>query len=96
MKNPAHLANFKTAAPRRFAVVDVTGEWFRPGKVEFEISSGRTPEEAKERFYRRFLARLTDQELMLTAQRNNRLKLVRVEPGARHLVEDRLQLIAAM
>lgn len=92
MKNPAHLDNFKTSRDVRFAVVDVTNEV--NGTRYFEISSGKTREQAIERFYGRFMFRTVDQGMMLAAQRNNRLKLHKIEYSHRTLVENELTLIA--
>ena len=91
-KNPAHLDNFKTMKNQRFAIVDVTHEIL--GTRFFEISSGKTKEQAIERFYSRFMFRTVDQEMMLIAQKNNRLKLIKYDGNHRTLVEDKLFLIA--
>ena len=91
-KNPAHLDNFKTTDEKRFAIVDVTREV--TGTRFFEISSGETKEQAMERFYSRFMLRPVDQEMMLIAQKNNRLKLIKRDGVQRTLVEDKLFLIA--
>lgn len=92
-KNPAHIDNFKTYANVRFAIIDVTFDPVR-GSMFFEIASGKTEEEAKERFYGRYMFRETDREMLEIAQRNNRLKMHKIEDNARHLVEDKLFLIA--
>ena len=91
-KNPAHLDNFQTTDNQRFAIVDVTREV--TGTRFFEISSGKTKEQALERFYSRFMLRTTDREMMMTAQKNNRLKLIKRDGVQRTLVEDQLFLIA--
>lgn len=90
-KNPAHLDNFKTMDKQRFAIVDVTKEI--TGTRFFEIVSGKTKEQAIERFYSRFMLRTVDQEMMLIAQKNNRLKLVKYDGIQRTLIEDQLFLI---
>lgn len=91
-KNPAHLDNFKTSRDVRFAVVDVTNEV--NGTRYFELSSGKTKEEAIERFYSRYMFRTVDQYVMMVAQRNNRLKLHKIEYSHRTLIENELTLIA--
>ena len=91
-KNPTHLDNFKSMSDQRFAIVDVTNEI--TGTRFFEIASGKTKEQAIERFYSRFMFRTVDQEMMLIAQKNNRLKLLKYDGIHRTLLEDRLFLIA--
>lgn len=77
---------------KRFAIVDVTREVM--GTRFFEISSGKTKEQALERFYSRFMRCPADREIILAAQKNNRLKLIKRDGVQRTLVEDKLFLIA--
>lgn len=91
-RNAAHLDNFKTMSAQRYAIVDVTREI--NGARFFEIASGKTKEQAIERFYSRFMFRTVDREMMLAAQRNNRLKLIEHDGVQRTLIENELLLIA--
>lgn len=68
--NPAHIDNFKSIKPDRFAIFDVTQEIY--GARYFELASGKDAEEAKERLLMRFMVRgadcQTEQELIMKAQ----------------------------
>lgn len=92
-KNPAHLDNFKQYTGDQFRIVDVTSDAVR-GTQCFTISSGKTKEQAIERFYGRFMFRKVDQEMILTAQKYNRLKLQHIVDNHCTLIEDQLMLIA--
>lgn len=95
MKNPAHLDNFESAASSRYAILDVTYCAVR-GTVYHEFSSGKTPEQAKERFYSRFMFREMDREMMTLAQKHKRLILVKIEGMQRTTVEYDLLLLASV
>lgn len=95
MKNPAHLDNFKSAASSRYAILDVTSCDVR-GTVYHEFASGKTPEQAKERFYSRFMFRDCDREMMNLAQKHKRLVLVKIEGIHRTTVEYDLLLLATL
>ena len=95
MKNPAKLSNFLSTAARRFAIVDETEELYSTAKVHHEIASGKTPAQARERFYSRWINRPgIDHEVVLTAQRFGRLKLIEVVPGGYRTIESGLVLVA--
>lgn len=93
-KSKAHLDNFKSAAQHRFAIIDVTSCDVR-GTVYHEFASGKTPEQAKERFYSRFMFREVDREMMNLAQKHNRLVLVERNGAEMHTVEYNLVMLAA-
>ena len=91
--NAAHLDNFKSSKPNRVAIFDVTNEL--DGARWFEIASGKDADEAKERFYSRFMIRSVDQEMISIAQQNNRLFIAKFVPGhALKIIERRATLIA--
>ena len=89
MNHPSHLDNFKSANGNRFAIVESEGD----GKY-FEYASGKTTEQATERFYSRFMNRACDREMMLQSQRRNGLVMQHIKDNARHFVEGTLFLIA--
>ena len=93
--NAAHLDNFVTVTTKdQFAVVDVTFDNVL-GIQFFKFSTGKTELEAKTKFYERFMHRSVDREMMIAAQKNNRLKLQKITSSTRELIEDNLTLIAA-
>lgn len=95
-KNPAHIDNFKASPIKdRFAIIDVTQDAVK-GTIYWEVSSGKTKEEAIERFYNRFMFRPVDQEAMQLAQKWDRLKLMKIEGNHRTLLESSLTLIATI
>lgn len=68
--NPAHIDNFKSDKANRVAIFDVTNELF--GTKYFELASGKTLEEAKERLMMRYIIRggkaAVEVELIMKAQ----------------------------
>lgn len=68
--NPKHLDNFKSDKANRVAIFDVTQEL--SGTRYFELASGKSVEEAKERLFMRFMVRGADCavecELIMKAQ----------------------------
>lgn len=92
-KNAAHIENFVSLNNTRFAIVDVTHNAIS-GTQYWEISSGSNQAQATKRFYERFVARGShDKEMMINAQKNNRLSMHKIENNHRSLVEARLFLI---
>lgn len=93
-KSKAHLDNFKSVADHRFAIIDVTSDAVY-GTRYHEFASGKSVEQAKERFYNRFMFREMDREMMNLAQKHNRLILVERNGAEMHTVEYNLVMLAA-
>lgn len=94
-RNAAHLDNFLANPIKdRIVIVDAYKDAFGETKL-WEIASGKTVEEAKERFFMRFMLRgAADQEMMIAAQRNNRIKIQAIVGNARELLESDVLLLA--
>ena len=96
MKNPAHLDNF-LANPLldRFAIVEVYKDAFGATKY-LEWASAKSVEDAKARFYSRFMYRgPIDREMMMNASRHGRLNVVkRVRGFSDEIIEHKAMLLA--
>lgn len=78
--NPAHIDNFVSYADVKFVVYDITDDEIATRNY-FQIASGKTLEEAKERFYMRYMIRTVDHELIESAQRRNNLYIGKLTKG---------------
>lgn len=92
MKNAAALANFKTTATERFAVIDATQEL--DGVRYFEFASATTEVEARARFFSRWMFRAMDREMMENAQRRGSLIVARIIGGTIETVEHNATMLA--
>ena len=96
MKNPAHLDNFlSNPLLDRFAIVEVYKDAFGATKY-LEWASAKSIEDAKARFYSRFMYRgPIDREMMMSASRLGRLNVVkRVRGFSDEIIEHKVMLLA--
>ena len=93
-KNHAHLRNFVSVKPSRFAIVD-TAKSDVYGSKTFEMASGDTAAEAIERLFLRFMLRNDfDKEMITIAQRRMSLSMRFIDGIESTLIESNLFLIA--
>jgi hypothetical protein len=91
---PFNLSQMTTTRSNHFAIVDVTFDAVH-GTRYFTISSGRTKEEAIERFYLGYMhVPPAYREIMDKSQQQNRLYLHEIKDNHRTLIEANLTLIA--
>ncbi len=96
-KNPLHSDNFATVGDA-FEIVDISP--FKAGEVtgRYLISTGRTLEEAKERFYMRYMLRglsdTTEKQIIERAQARGNLVIQEIINNQATLVERNPLLIA--
>ena len=96
MKNPAHLDNFVANPLRdRIAIIEVYKDAFGATKY-LEWASAKSIEDAKERFYSRYMLRgPMDREMMMNASINGRLNVVkRVRGASDEIIEHKALLLA--
>ncbi len=91
--NPAHLDNFKPLCFDRVSICEFIQDEIKGG-VWFEFANGKTAEEAKERFYMRYMLRTMDQEIINKAQKFDRLYVCKIEGNHRTTIEHNAKLIA--
>ncbi len=95
--NPLHLNNFSNPGDA-FEIIDISP--FKAGEVtgRFLISTGRTLEEAKERFYMRYMIRglsdTTEKQIIERAQARGNLVIHEIIDNQTTLVERNPLLIA--
>lgn len=96
-RNVKHLDNFLTTAAVRFEIADFAMDAVK-GMTRYVFASGKTLEEAKERFYSRIMIRAVEaeNEIVFKAQARGSLRICKVENNHSTLVDADPMLLAIL